>query len=418
MTIHLHPPRDVARRNLLAVYIGAFFASLGFSFVTPLLPLFVLDLLGGDIGPVGFWVGMAIGISPLLTAATGPYWGALSDRLGQKVMLQRALVAIGVSIGLVALIGHPWQLVGLRAVIGALGGVSVACLTAVITTSRRPALGRNIGLLQAAQTMGQVAGPLLGGLLAVSAGMRPTFVISAGLFGLGFGLVTWLYRDVRAPAAEPRVSTKDKPSGRLAASFVFWATLGVLFTASFLDSSFMVALPLYLPALGAPGESVALLAGLGLSGGALAMAVAAATAGRLSGRIPSGTLILAMLAASALVLVAIVLTRTWWQFVALRVVLGLVAGGLPTLAYAAAAELVPPARRGAVVGMASSAAQLGWAVSPMLIGVLVGVHPQIVFVLDLALVAACALALGGTLVAPTCRAWTGAARARLAIFSR
>ena len=416
MTINFHPPQDVARRNLLAVYIGAFFAALGFSFVTPLLPLFVLELLDGDIAAVGFWVGIAFGVSPLLTAVTGPYWGALSDRMGQKVMIQRSLVAIGLSIGLMAVIGEPWHLLGLRGVIGALGGVSVACLAAVTATSRRAVLGRNIGLLQAAQTFGQVAGPLLGGILAVSAGIRPTFVISGLLFGLGLGLVTWLYRDVPAPAAEPRAA-KEKPSGRLATSFLFWVTLAVLFTGSFIESSFMVALPLYLPALGAPSESLALVAGIGLSGGALAAALAAAVAGRLSGRFAPGTLILVMLGGAVVTLAGIVLAQTWWQFIGLRVVLGLVAGGLPTLGYAAAADLVPPARRGAVVGLASSAGLMGWAVAPVLVGFLVGVHPAWVFALDLALVLGCGAALGWSVLGSSWRS-TAEARGRLAIFSR
>src|SRR6476660_6559871 len=42
LTLNLHPPRNATRRNLLAIYIGAFFASLGFSFVAPLMPLFTL----------------------------------------------------------------------------------------------------------------------------------------------------------------------------------------------------------------------------------------------------------------------------------------------------------------------------------------------------------------------------------------
>src|SRR3712207_7961988 len=56
--------------------------------------------------------------------------------------------------------------------------------------------------------------------------MPSSFVISAVLFGFGLGLVTWLYRDVaKVPtAAEPR-PTREKPSGRLATSFLFWATL-------------------------------------------------------------------------------------------------------------------------------------------------------------------------------------------------
>ena len=395
MTIRLHPPRDLARRNLLAVYIAAFFASLGFSFVTPLLPLYILELLDGDLARVAMWVGISLGVSPLLTALTAPWWGAIGDRFGQRAMIQRALVAIGVSIALMAAISHPWQLLGLRAVIGALGGISVACLAAVTASSSRQLLGRNLGFLQSAQTLGMVAGPLTGGSLALAAGMRPTFLISAGLFVLGLALVTWLYQDVAGPARRPveQSRSESRQDGALSRSPLFWVTLAILFTANFVDGSFFVILPLYLPSLGAPVESLAFWAGLGLSGGALAMAFSAAVSGRLSVRLPTRKLTIGLLLGSAVALLAIVLTTSWWQLLVLRSALGLLAGGLPPLAYAAAADQVPPNRRGAVVGIASSAGLLGWAVSPTLVGFLVAIDPRAVFVVDLLLLASCTVAL-------------------------
>ena len=94
-----------------------------------------------------------------------------------------------------------------------------------------------------------------------------------------------------------------------------------------------------------------------------------------------------------LALFGIALSAAWRQLLALRVVLGLVAGGLPTVAYAATAGLVPAAQSGRTVGLASSAGLLGWAVAPFLVGLLVGAHPRAVFVMDVLLVFACAVAL-------------------------
>lgn len=382
---------ELGRRSELALYVSVFFSSLGFSFATPLMPLLVLELLNGDQSQVGAWVGVAIGIAPALTALTSPTWGTLGDRWGQKPMLQRALITIGLSIAVMSLIDHPWQLVGLRGFVGALGGISVAALAAITASSRRQELGRNIGILQAAQTLGNVAGPLVGGALAVWAGLRPTFVISATLFGLALVLITWLYRDAPRPA---QTRTSRQKSDGLAALTgpnprLFWTTLGLLFVANFLDASFMVMIPLYLPQIGAPAESLALLAGLGLSGGSLTMAASAAISGRLSSRLPTRRLLLGGALGSGIVLFGIVFAVEAWQFLTLRVLLGLVAGGLPTLAYAAAASLAPSNRRGAVVGLASSVGLVGWACAPFLVGLLAGISPVSVFLLDLALVAAC-----------------------------
>jgi MFS transporter, DHA1 family, multidrug resistance protein len=421
MTLNIHPLRDVVRRNLMAVYIGAFFAALGFSFVTPLMPLLTLELLDGDVARVAVWVGVAIGIGPLLTALTGPWWGAVGDRFGQKKMIQRALVAIGLAIGLMSLIDHPWQLVGLRGVIGVLGGIQVASLAAITATSSKRSLGRNLGFLQAAQTLGFVVGPLLGGGLALAAGMRPTFVLSATFFAVGLGLVTWLYRELpkRESAAKDTTATeRDAAGARFAGSVTLWGVLAVLFSASFLDSSFIVVLPLYLPSLGAPSESLALLAGVGLSGGALAMAISAAFVGRLTSRFSAGLLIFLMLGASAVTLLLTAMATSWWQLVGLRALLGLVAGGLPPVAYATAANLVPSGRSGATVGLASSAGLIGWAVAPLLVGFLVGLDPRAVFVVDLVLVLFCATILSVSGRDLRVKSAPRAAWGRLAVFAR
>lgn len=373
---------------------------LGFTFVAPLLPLYLGQLAGVDPTEAGRWSGIAFGIAPLLTALVSPWWGAMSDRTGQKLMLQRALAAIGVAIALMAAARGPLDVVGLRAVIGVLGGINVAALAAVSAGTPRQQLGPAIGTLQSVQLLGSVVGPGLGGALGDLVGLRPAFVIAGGLFGVGLLLVSWLYQE--PPRGERAVEPVVEPASdeqRAAAPRSRFGAPGLplilvaLFAASFVDGSFVLLLPLLLGPLGAPPGTIATLAGLGVSAGALAVSLASVVAGRLTVRRPPLQLLATALGLGAVVMVPLLLVSAWWQLLALRTLLGLLAGAAPTLAYAAAATATAPGRQGAQLGVVSTAGMLGWALAPALSGFLVEIDARVILALDLALYVASALAV-------------------------
>ena len=392
---------DAARwRNLLALSLATFLASVGFMIVMPLLPGLIRESVGGDGAQVGPWLGLAIGVSPLLTALTGPFWSVLGERFGRKAMIQRSLVCIGIGIGLLALASSPLHVVALRAFIGALGGVSVAALAAVAATTPRRDLGPAVGTLQAAQTGGAMVGPLVGGLLGGLLGMREAFVTSAAVFGCAILLVQHLYRESDAwPAdvaaredGESAVSSRGPNADHLHVKRrreaidrrvpAMIVVLLVAFVVHFVEGSFIVLLPLQLERLGVATESLPWVFGLGLSAASLAATVAGAAGGRLTRGRSARRLLCVVLALGILTLVPLALAEAWWQFLALRVLMALAVGAAPTLAYSAAAELASPERRAAMVSLVSSAGILGWAASPLVAGALAQVDPSTVLGLD------------------------------------
>jgi MFS family permease len=70
---------------------------------------------------------------------------------------------------------------------------------------------------------------------------------------------------------------------------------------------------------------------------------------------------------------ALTLVGSWWQFVVVRVLIALVAGAVPTLAFSAVANEAPASQRSATVGIATSVGMLGWAASPYISGLMVGI---------------------------------------------
>src|SRR5688500_19254999 len=83
------------RRNLIAVSVASFLASVGFMVVMPFLPGLLREVTGSDAAGSGLWLGRAISIAPLMPALTGPLWTSLGGRFGRKAMLARAVGVMG-----------------------------------------------------------------------------------------------------------------------------------------------------------------------------------------------------------------------------------------------------------------------------------------------------------------------------------
>ena len=386
----------VRRRNLIAVSVAAFLASVGFMVVMPLLPGLIREVIGGDGSQVGLWLGLAISVSPFLTALTGPFWAALGERFGRKAMIERSIVCIGIGIGLMAVAQSPIHVVALRAVIGGLGGVSVAALAAVTATTPRRELGPAVGTLQAAQTAGSMVGPLIGGILGGLLGMREAFIVSGAVFVAALILVHWLYVDTGTQPAEPSARTarsEERTGGAFGLGMV--VALLAAFAAQFVEGSLIVLLPIQVEQLGAAPESLPWVIGIGLSATYLAATLAAAVGGRLAGRRSAISLLIGVLALGLVALIPLALAQTWWQCLGFRALLALAVGAGPTLAYSAAAALAPPEQRAKMVGLVSSAGISGWAASPLAAGALIQVSPLLLLGLDAALYALVIAALLG-----------------------
>jgi MFS family permease len=381
-------------RNLIAISAACFLASVGMMVVMPSLPTLLQDVAGSDGASVGLWLGLAISVAPLMTALTGPFWTTIGERFGRKGMIERSLIAIGVGVALMSLAMSPTHVVILRAVIGGLGGVSVAALAAITASTPRRDLGPAVGTLQAAQTAGNMFGPLLGGALGALVGMRESFVLAGLVFALALGLIHWLYREapplVEAPVARP---TRDDSRAAGALGVGIAVALAAAFAVQFVEGSFMILMPIQLERLGVADDSLPMIYGAALSATYLAATVAAAVAGRLTQRRSATWLMRVVLILSAVATIPMLFTTTWWQFVGARVVLAVVAGAAPTLAYAAAASASTPERRSQVVSLTSSAGILGWAASPLTAGAIIQVSPSILMGLDVAIYVAMALIL-------------------------
>jgi MFS transporter, DHA1 family, multidrug resistance protein len=384
-------PREAWRRNQLVVCVAVFMVFMGFAFVLPFLPLYVRELGVSSDEAAATWAGVLIGIAPLLAGLLAPVWGRLGDRYGQKPMAVRALVSYVILLALSGAVTTVWQLFALRTAVGLFGGVGPLGLAMATALAPREQTGRAVGSIQSAQILAAAVGPLAGGVLAHTIGMRWTFVATAAACGIALLLLVFFYEEApRAVAAED--PTRDGFGAVLAVPGVP-PLMVTLFLVNFIGRSFTPILPLHLQRMAVPASNLALSTGILISAYSVCAAASAALLGRATRRRDPRALLVTTLVAGAAIVLPMGLVARFPSFLGLAVLLGLAAGGSLTLCYTIGGLMVPSERRTTAFGFFSGAALFGGAVSPSIAGLLTRVHFKAIYWADAVLYVLLALAL-------------------------
>jgi DHA1 family multidrug resistance protein-like MFS transporter len=380
-----------ARRNLLVTVAMVFAVFTGFAFVLPFLPLFVRELGIAEPENAALWAGVLIGVAPLLAGLLAPVWGRLADRYGQKGIAAKALVAYVVLLALCAVVTRVEQLLALRIGVGLFGGIGPLGLAMATTQAPREETGRAVGLVQAAQILAAAIGPLAGGILADTIGIRRTFLVTAALGALALVLLLACYEE-RPSAERPQAAASPGLRAVVALPGVT-ALLVVLFVVNFIGRSFTPILPLHIASLGLPESRLASATGVLISAYSLAAAASAWGLGRLSRTRSPQRLLLATLVGGALLVAPMALVPSFELVLALAVLLGLVAGGSLTLCYTIGGLMVPERVRTTAFGFFSGAALFGGALAPTVAGLVAHLALRGIYFVDAALYLALAAAL-------------------------
>ncbi len=173
-------PAEFRIRSLTAsVYIPTFLFAVGQGAAIPMLPLFALDL--GLSVPVA---GALVGLRALGNLVADVPAGILVARIGEKkAMLVASVVLSAVAIGIGLRPPAP-VLAALVVLMGAAWSIwLLARLTYASEVAPAAMRGRVLSLLGGANRVGNLAGPLLGGVAVASFGLASAFYLQA-LFAL------------------------------------------------------------------------------------------------------------------------------------------------------------------------------------------------------------------------------------------
>lgn len=371
------------RRNLAAVTVATFIGFTGFTLVMPFLPLYLEQLGLTDTGAIAIWAGLALGITPAVTAVMAPVWARVGERYGRKLMVARSLFSFVVIMAAMAFVTAPWHVVALRGIQGFFAGYGMLALTMAAESAPEAQMARAIGWVQTAQRLGPALGPVIGGALAHAVGLRMAFLGAAAMFFGAFLLVLIGYRE--GPRRLPNAD--EPPPARVTFRELltvphFALFLVTIFALQMVDRSFGPVLPLYLREIGVSVTQVPVLTGLIFTIAAGAGAVGNQLCHWLLRFVAAPHLVAAGATAAAVSALVFGLGPGTPWLIAAAAVFGAGLGVGFTTMYTIAGQRVPPASRGVAFGYLTTASLTGLAVSPVVAGLLGAVTMRGVFVVD------------------------------------
>lgn len=360
----LRPPRERLPRDIKVMLAAAFLIALGFGLVAPVLPQFATTF---DVGATA--AAVIVSIFAFMRLVFAPAGGVLISRLGERPVYVGGLLIVAASTAACAFAQDYWQLLVFRG-LGGVGSVmfTVASMALVIRLAPPESRGRVSGAYASAFLIGNVAGPIVGGLLA-GFGLRVPFLAYAAALVLAAVVVqTQLSHQRRSaddggPAVPAMLFSEGLriPAYRSALLSSFangWATFGVR----------MATVPLFaVAALGAGPES----AGLALAVFAAGNAAALTFSGRLADSLGRRPMMVAGLLVAGLSTAGIGLTSGLGWFLVASAVAGIGSGLLGPAQQAALADVIGNGRSGGrVLAAYQMTADIGAIAGPVLAGIL------------------------------------------------
>lgn len=165
--------------------------SLGRGAFATFLPIFAAVYLG--LSPT--LIGVLLAVNVLLMSLLQPYGGNIADKFNR-----RALVIVGSLINftylsLIPWAGDFWQLLGICALGGISGAISMPAASALtVEEGRRFGMGLTMAAFAMAFSIGMAIGPLLSGVIADFASINSVFYFGASVGLIGTALFIWFTR--------------------------------------------------------------------------------------------------------------------------------------------------------------------------------------------------------------------------------
>jgi len=155
------------------------------------LPIFAAIYVG--LSPT--LVGILLAVNILLMAFLQIYGGNIADRFDRRVLVIIGGLANLTYLALIPVAGNFWQLLGICALGGVAGAISIPALSALtVEEGRRFGMGSAMAMFAMAFGIGMAVGPLLSGVIADYVSINSVFYFGAFAGLIGTALFIWFTR--------------------------------------------------------------------------------------------------------------------------------------------------------------------------------------------------------------------------------
>ncbi len=360
-----------AARAVWTIALCSGIASLSMNFWIPFVPLYMKQLGATSDANALWWMGVAALVQGIGRFVAGPLWGVLSDRFGRRAMFLRALYSASATMAVAALATQPWHIAAAFGLQGLFSGFNPAATALISVTVSDRKLNSSLSTTTAAQYIGNMLGPLVGGLLALSVGYRGAIIGGAIMPALAatYAMLA-VPRDAvgrgtpqpsetgAAPAAVEITPFRALLTMQLGFALLIW------FVSLAFSQSLRVAAPIALEQVVGGAAAAAVVTGAFTAAG-LGGVIGVVVAQRLA---RPGQLKYALIATSigaGVVHFALPWAGGSWPFIIAFGVIAMLQAAMVPATNTLIASNAPRDRRGTAFGLASGMQAIAFAVGPM-----------------------------------------------------
>lgn len=315
------------KRNMYIAWLGCFFTGASISLVMPFIPVYI-ETLGVAPDKIGMYAGLSISVTALSAALCAPIWGALADRKGRKVMMIRAAAGMTITMGALAFVPNVQWLLIMRFLNGVLSGYIPNATAMIASQVPREKNGWALGTLATGAVAGNLIGPLMGGALAETFGMKNVFLITGAVLLITTVLTIFFVKEDFVPVEKKNIlSTKaifakvDQPS----------LLFGMFLTTLILQigiNSISPILTLFIRELGGGRSNILFISGLIVSVSGVSAFISSPLLGKLGDRIGNHNVLFVGLIFFMLCIIPMAFVTSPKQLGILRFLMGFSTGAL------------------------------------------------------------------------------------------